>query len=300
MQQKLNIQRTKADTEEFSPRVLKSYLFAQGMNFPEGYRLNKRYVYDYEIELIIDSNGSELIEDTIYPVKKGDLVLRKPGQLTQGIMPYNCYFICFDLLNITGKNPESYDFDKEQAYQDYYENDILNALPTIYSTASPEKYHDLFETVLKEYITPGNSSALIMKSCVLRILYELHKDSRNPFANANMQHSYHYPVIKKIIGYIQNNIAERLDLEVLSELSGLSPNYFHRVFTETLGITPNEYVTKIRLDKARELLAKTADPVSEVAFMCGYENIPYFSYLFKKNLGISPGEFRKRHSYMSM
>lgn len=298
MQGRLDIKRVQVSTEEFSPRVLKSYFFALGRNFPKGHRFRERYVYDYELEFFTYSAGSMLIENTVYPINKGDIVFRRPGQLTQGIMPYDCYFICFDLLGHAGKDPETYDFNKPQEFQPYYCNNILDAIPIIYTAASPEKYHELFESVLKEYIAPNECSQLVMKSYVLKILYELYRDSRNPLSNHSIKYSYHYPVIKKVVEYIQDNIESKLDLKMLSELSGLSPNYFHRVFTENLGITPNDYITKIRLDKARELLVKTSLPVSEISFRCGFENIPYFSYLFKKHLGISPGKFRKKHSYI--
>jgi len=65
-----------------------------------------------------------------------------------------------------------------------------------------------------------------------------------------------------------------------------------------MNITPNEYITRLRLDKSKELLVKTGLPVYEVALQCGFENIPYFSYVFKKYLNVSPGEFRKRHNYI--
>ncbi|WP_094550662.1 helix-turn-helix transcriptional regulator [Petroclostridium xylanilyticum] len=290
------IRRVKITAEEFSPKVLKSSLFTQGMTYPVGYKLNKRYIYDYEIEFFLESSGAMFIDDKLYPIHKGDIVFRKPGQTTQGIMPYCCYLICFDLLGNTHKDPETYDFDREQEFQNYYLNPVLDCIPPLFHPASGEKYHHLFDAVLKKFINPGEGSPLLLKAHVLQILYHLHEDIRNPLMNTGMPLSPHYMTLKKVVEYAQKNIQDKINLQKLAELAGLSPNHFHKIFSETMGITPNNFITKLRLDKAKELLVKTNQPISEVALECGFENIPYFSFLFKKHLNISPGEFRRKHS----
>jgi AraC-like DNA-binding protein len=110
--------------------------------------------------------------------------------------------------------------------------------------------------------------------------------------------SPHYGTIKRVIEFIEKNIGNRILLNDLSQLTDLSPNHFHKIFTETMGITPNVFIIKMKLDKAKELLIRTTLPISEISSLCGFENIPYFSYLFKKQVELSPGEFRKRHSYI--
>jgi Pyruvate/2-oxoacid:ferredoxin oxidoreductase delta subunit len=90
-------------------------LFSIGTNYPHGYRLKERYVYDYEVEFIIFSEGSMIIDEQHHIVKQGDVVFRRPGQYTQGIMPYNCYLICMDMLSNIRQKPASYDFCKSQS-----------------------------------------------------------------------------------------------------------------------------------------------------------------------------------------
>jgi AraC-like DNA-binding protein len=104
--------------------------------------------------------------------------------------------------------------------------------------------------------------------------------------------------VKRAKEYIDANLKQKISLAKLATVANLSPTYFHKIFTDTLGITPTEYTTKVRIDKAKELLVKTNLPVYEIALECGYENIPYFSYIFKNKINIAPGEFRKRHSYL--
>ncbi|MDP4181243.1 MAG: AraC family transcriptional regulator [Bacillota bacterium] len=284
--------------EELSPRLLKSIFFTQGANLPKGHLLRERYVYDYEFELMVFSEGSMVIEDKTYDIAQGDLIFRKPGQYTQGIMPYSCYYICVDIIGNTGKSPFNYDIYKEQSYQNYCINPILESIPTIFHPPHIEKYQFLFDSILKEFITASPGSELILKSYVLNLIYLLYQDCTNPLINRTVPLSPHYGIIKKVIEYIDENIERKIQLSDLSALSGLSPNHFHNIFTKTMGLTPNVFITKVRLDKAKEYLTRTDLPISEISLKCGFDNIPYFSHIFKKQLNLSPGEFRKMHSYI--
>lgn len=283
--------------DQLSPVVLKSFLFTQGLNFPEGHRLKGRYVYDYEIEFFVYSKGGMIIDDKEYSVSKGDVVFRRPGQFTQGIMPYSCYLICVDMYGNTGKNPQTYDFTVEQEFQSNYRNALLDAIPPVFKPSNYHKYQEMFDLVLKEFINQREFSGILLKSTVLKILYEICSDIKNPFINNENINLAHYTAVKRAKEYIDSNMKQKITLEKIASIVNLSPTYFHKIFTDTLGITPTEYVTNVRIDKAKELLVKTSLPVYEVAIECGYENIPYFSYIFKNRTGAAPGEFRKRHSY---
>lgn len=294
-----NVKKKNISLEDFSPKVLKSYYFNQGMNFPEGFKLKERYVYDFELELITFSTGSMIIDNTQYQIKKGDMVFRRPGQFTQGVMPYCCYLICFDLSGNTAKDPQTYDFTEPQEFQMHYINPVLDVVPPVFHPPFYEKYHELFDLVLKEFVRADKCSALLLKSNVLRILYELYTDVTNPLGHKNSASSSHYAPLKRVTEYIEKNYGDKITLSMLSEIANLSSTYFHKIFTETLSITPNEYVTKTRIDNAKEYLIRTDLSIYEIALKCGYDNIPYFSYVFKNRVNISPSEFRKRYSYFT-
>ncbi|MCX8130455.1 MAG: AraC family transcriptional regulator [Clostridia bacterium] len=294
-----NVSQVHISMEDFSPKVLRSYFLTSGTELPKGYKFSKRNVYDYEIEFFLDSNGAMVLDDKVYPVQYGDVAFRKPGQTTQGIMQFNCYLICVDLLGNTNKNSDTYDFIKEQEFQNYYINPVLESIPPLFHPPMGKKYQFLFDSLLKEFINPGKTSAMLLKSYLLQLISELYLDSCDPLLNGIVPLSPYYAVITKVVEYIKHNFQNKLTLSNLAELAGLSPNHLHKVFTRTLGITPNEFITKIRLEKAKELLVKTSLPISNIALNCGFENTPYFSFLFKKQLSFTPGEFRKRYNYIT-
>lgn len=91
--------------------------------------------------------------------------------------------------------------------------------------------------------------------------------------------------------YIDENYQEPIDLDEISQQAFLSKFHFHRLFTKIYRRTPHQYVTRKRLDKARDLLAENK-PVTEVCGEVGFESIGSFSTLFKKEIGFAPQYYR--------
>jgi AraC-like DNA-binding protein len=91
--------------------------------------------------------------------------------------------------------------------------------------------------------------------------------------------------------YIDDNFHESIDLELVSQQAFLSPFHFHRIFRQVYRHTPHQYITRKRMEKAKDLLANNK-PVSEVCNEVGFESLGSFSSLFKKEIGSAPTFFR--------
>ncbi|NLI20950.1 MAG: response regulator [Clostridiales bacterium] len=101
-------------------------------------------------------------------------------------------------------------------------------------------------------------------------------------------------VIRKAKAYIDESFSNPdLTLRDVAGHVALSNNHFCTVFSQETGVTFTEYLTAVRLAKARELLRDRQMRTSDVAFSVGYNDPHYFSYLFKKNTGLSPRDYRK-------
>lgn len=85
--------------------------------------------------------------------------------------------------------------------------------------------------------------------------------------------------------------------EELSKLCGISKFYFIKLFKKSMGVSPQEYYTKLITDKSAHLLINTDYSVSEIAKSCGIEDALYFSRMFKKHMGMSPMAYRKNSSF---
>lgn len=91
--------------------------------------------------------------------------------------------------------------------------------------------------------------------------------------------------------YIDDNYHESIDLQQISQQAFLSPFHFHRIFRQVYRHTPHQYLTRKRIEKAKDLL-KENKPVTEVCNEVGFESIGSFSTLFKKEIGFAPTYFR--------
>lgn len=102
-------------------------------------------------------------------------------------------------------------------------------------------------------------------------------------------------VIEDVKSFIQAHYSDpRLSLDFVSEQTKLSPGYIGKLFKSITGLSYNDYVSMIRLDKAKSLLAETTDTVAQIGEQVGIYNVSYFSTLFKKKYGITPSQYREQ------
>lgn len=95
--------------------------------------------------------------------------------------------------------------------------------------------------------------------------------------------------------YIRENFRnENISLNTVAASVNISPNHFSKIFSQETGRTFVEYLTWVRMEKAKELLRNTTMKTSEIAFEVGYRDAHYFSYLFKKTQECTPREYRTK------
>jgi AraC-like DNA-binding protein len=104
------------------------------------------------------------------------------------------------------------------------------------------------------------------------------------------------PVIQKM----QTRLEQPLSLHELADYAGWSPYHFHRLFRTATGIPPNEFLTTLRLQKAKRLLLTTSSSVTDICFDVGYASLGTFTARFTHLVGIAPGRLRHFTSTVSL
>lgn len=89
-------------------------------------------------------------------------------------------------------------------------------------------------------------------------------------------------------------MSDEISLNTIAAEVGMSPSYFSSIFSKEMGKTFVEYLTEIRMDRAKELLMCSSMKTSEIGYEVGYKDPHYFSYIFKKTQNCTPKEFRAR------
>ncbi|MDQ0233628.1 response regulator transcription factor [Metabacillus malikii] len=101
-------------------------------------------------------------------------------------------------------------------------------------------------------------------------------------------------LIERAKCFIEEHYATDLHMEKIAELINLSPYYFSKLFKKQEGITFIEYVTQVRIEKAKSLLLDGSRSLKEICFLVGYNDPNYFSRVFKKVTNLSPTEYRNQ------
>lgn len=96
-----------------------------------------------------------------------------------------------------------------------------------------------------------------------------------------------------VVDYIRSHFDQNITRTELADLVHFSPEYVGKIFKRQMGIGINDYINSLRIEKAKELLQTTNDKVIDIGLMVGFENMPYFSSVFKKYTGMSPAEYKK-------
>lgn len=104
----------------------------------------------------------------------------------------------------------------------------------------------------------------------------------------------HQNVIFKTTDYIKEHLAERISLDQAAAQVYLSKSYFCRIIKSELGCTFTEYVNRLRIERSKALLRSPQLSIAEISLAVGFDDQSYFTRIFKKQTGLSPGKFREQ------
>ncbi len=110
------------------------------------------------------------------------------------------------------------------------------------------------------------------------------------YSNKKQMHE----IVEAAAKFINERLTEDLTVFTLAEQFHVARNYFSRLFKKEMGEGCNEYITRLRIEKAKQLLGASRLKTYEIAEKVGYHDTNYFSLAFKKNTGMSPKEFREK------
>ncbi|MBU7005313.1 helix-turn-helix domain-containing protein [Phosphitispora fastidiosa] len=155
---------------------------------------------------------------------------------------------------------------------------------------------------LEEYENPRSGSEYVLRSLNYQIVVSLLRNingtrgevevKKRP-AKTNPKKRLEKENITRAIKYLQKHVTGNFSLKQVSKVANLSPFHFIRVFKAYTGKTPYDYFLDIKVGRARELLIRENKSVTEVCYLCGFNNLSHFTALFKKRVGLSPSVYRK-------
>lgn len=100
--------------------------------------------------------------------------------------------------------------------------------------------------------------------------------------------------VLKVIAYVKDNIQQEMTTESLANIACVTKAHLGRLFRETIGVSPIQFVLRTRIQHAQRLLVTTTRNVSTVAYEVGFNDVSYFVRLFRQKIGFTPQEYRER------
>ncbi|MBU7005990.1 AraC family transcriptional regulator [Phosphitispora fastidiosa] len=138
----------------------------------------------------------------------------------------------------------------------------------------------------------------VLQSLNSQITVSLLRNVSNNLSNDSRPKEYSdIRAVKRAKEFLQSHLCSDFSLDDLASFVNYSPYHFIRIFKKHTGKTPFEYLTELKIEKAKGLLATKSYSISEVSFLCGFANRTHFSTIFKRMVGMTPSFYRNSAAY---
>jgi len=246
----------------------------------------KRHFHDSEFEIlhVLSGNGTMMIKDKLYSISPNTIFFVN-GSVAHCSSPENPTLYMRNKIN----------FSKEVLTSTAIQFGCQNIINELFSkggcaiTLSLDSSLKIDEIFLKmsENISKDSKIALLkIFTDVFSVMDIVQSDSRKsvPFVKNK---------ISDVIEYINNNINQKMTLDIIARNTKISKYYLCHSFYDTVGMTVFKYIEFVRIAQAKQLLAESNLTISEISQAVGYDSFAYFSKVFKKNENMTPGEYKK-------
>ena len=245
--------------------ILATGIFDSRERYKDLIKTPLRTVPCYELEFFLSSSGSAILDGNEIPHRKGLTLFITPETKRQSTGRFSCFYI---------------HFMPDESFKKLIEN-----IKT-FSCVNEDFLVDYFLKIIDLYNQTDSDSRLELESTVLEllklVLFERNTDRKDAL------------LMRKAAEYIEESFSKELDLERIAMRVSLSPTYFHKQFKTFFGVTPREYLTKVRIDHAKRLLLTSDMNFLEISSACGFSSQAYFNCIFKRATGFTPGDFRAK------
>lgn len=248
-------------------------------NFDESFMPDESNFHrHYEIYYLIKGRRRYVIEDSIYDIEEGDMMLIPPM-----------------LMHKTHRIPGT---DQNETHERIVFN--LREVPEILLPCFERHFYrpddevkDQIRALIDESVNEGNKkpeSQLLHKINIQKILLILLRMTPNPNMPQNL--SERDKLMQNAACYIKEHCREHIALKQIADEMDFTPEYFSSVFKTAMGLNFNEYLNNMRIAKAIHYLNETDLPIGQISEKCGFNDSNYFAIVFKKIVGISPRKYR--------
>ncbi len=268
-----------------------------------------RILYDFEIIFVTKGSLQVLKEDSEYTIGEGCLHIMPPFVRHTRVVPEHVattyYGVHLDFMF----DESSPDFSAWEVYKEPCER-RLNTVPIrkdlaerkgykpeimelveSYPVKNVYRFIELFNQLYENFHERSVCGRFRTKATMILIIAELLDELKSSSHESHGGADY----VSLFIDYTMHHYAEEIDLNKVVRDYGISASRFRAIFKHQMNRAPLEYVIGYRIEQAKKLFQTGKYNISEVSYMVGYDDMHYFSRLFKQKVGCSPSDYIKNN-----
>jgi len=236
----------------------------------------------YLLCFIIEGEGVALIDGALFKISPFELYLLVPGMILEfpeqcnGFEYFGVFFEPVTLVKAKGQRTVTNKWSLSGSF-------LPGHIPIHHPQQVFQRIFQMYEDS-REQQKESHFSLRLQLEALINVIIASVQDSVN---NSDDR-------IDRSISYMEHHYAEKISMEKLAETAHMAPAAYSRMFRKVTGLPPVEYLGKIRIDRAKQLLDLDHSRVKEVAASVGFRSEFYFSRMFQRMVGVSPTVYMKR------
>jgi len=256
----------------------------------EGF-INETHVHDwFDISYIMKGSLKYQIEDRVYTVSEGDVVVIGPHmkhkETCDEDAEFQVLFVCMDFV----KDGKSFNIMEHLSFKEVTEAYGLKGIQSVFSSI-------LSEVTYREpgYLMKVNAQIYNLLVALYRQKHVVENEG-DAILETHMLRKR--TIVDNILKYIEENYGQKISLSAISKTFYLSPPYISTLFKNCTGYTLIEYLNRIRIKEAKELMAGGETDINEISLQVGFSIIHYFYKVFKQLEDKTPVQFLSNYNVL--
>lgn len=240
----------------------------------------------YTIGYTISGDRRSITPLNAYEIHAGDISISPPFKPHRTISASNEPYVSY-LIKFSEEIKESISEQiGSQILEELFAQKICH-----FAKETQCKIEYMLHEMLEEYQKETSFQEIILQGMLLRLIVTIW-ENREAGGSVTFPTPLSEPILDAI-AYIGGHFSQNISLEDAARCAHLSPAYFSRLFHAQLGMSFSDYISNVRIDHAKMLLAQSDKSITEIALVSGFCNGDYFSTQFKRKTGMTPSAFRK-------
>jgi AraC-like DNA-binding protein len=272
------------------PLVVSSIRFTPQSGVPENY-------HDYlEVSRIDGGNGTLRLGDETFPIARGDVILMGPDVLhtvevnDPGRLQITSLWFLPQIVYTPGEPEINFDW-----LRPFYDRATLRH-PVVEADRT-DSVVQAFHALVRKQNEDSPYRHLELRICLLQLLLELVRRCDIPSEDHALDNR-RQDRITRVVRWMNESFQERLTLDQAAGVACMSPQHFCRFFKSSTGHTFTEYLSRIRVAYAKQMLLNGRFRVTDIAYEVGFGSQSYFYRVFREVTGVSPTEYVAREGRM--